>query len=137
MADYSIPGEVNREEARRKEYDTMNRFVLTTGQTVFGHNIHRYLGIVSESVVIGQGLKGGFSVAFNNLTGSNSVALEQKICEAKNEVLNRMRRTLYAARGNAIIGLSLDVEILGGDMVAAISVTGTGTMVLVQPHQAQ
>ena len=127
MNRYSIPGESAGRAAEERRIDEIAKsFIITTTQSVIGRGIAAYLGVVSETVVLGQGMKNAWSLEFADAAGKVSNSFEQKVVEAKSELFRRMSHSLYHAGGDAIVGLSIDVEMSNTN---AIIVTGTGTMV--------
>lgn len=119
-------------ESKRNEYKIaygLKNHLVTTGYQFDGYQIERYLGIVSGQSVLGTGFFTDLSSSFDDLLGTESPILIEKMELARENALQRMTTRSIQRGGNAIIGIDFDITILGGNM---ISITATGTSVVVK-----
>lgn len=100
--------------------------LLTTTSTIEGKEIERYYGLVSGETIIGANIVRDFLAGIRDIVGCRSGSYEQVLREAKQECLKEITAQAQAMGANAIIGIDLDYETVGGSM---LMVTAAGTAV--------
>ena len=100
--------------------------LLTTTSTIEGKEIERYYGLVSGETIIGANIVRDFLAGIRDIVGGRSGSYEQVLREAKQECLKEITAQAQAMGANAIIGIDLDYETVGGSM---LMVTAAGTAV--------
>lgn len=105
--------------------------LLTTTNTIEGHNITRYYGIVSGETIIGANVFKDFFAGIRDIVGGRAASYESVLREAKETALQEMQEQAERMGANAIIAIDLDYETVGtnGSM---LMVTASGTAVWYQ-----
>lgn len=103
-----------------------NTMLLTTTNTVEGHRIDQYYGIVSGESIIGANVFRDFLAGIRDFVGGRSQAYEEVLREAKDTALLEMSQQAERLGANAVIGVDLDYETVNGSM---LMVTASGTAV--------
>lgn len=106
--------------------------ILTTTSNIEGRPIEQYLGIVTGEAIIGADFLKDFMAAIKDLVGGRAQKYEETLIHARKTALSEIEARAAALGANAIVGLSLDYESLGGDRGGMMMVTATGTAVLLQ-----
>lgn len=127
---------VDMEKEKQKQQEIENRFaelensiLLTTGYDFQGYKIVNYINIVSSEYVIGTGIFSEFTASVTDTFGLKSSSFSNKISEAKQNVLDDMKKKTILQDGNAIIGIDFDITTFNNNMIAVL---GTGTCVKIE-----
>ena len=102
--------------------------LVTTTPTIEGGRITRYYGIVSGETIIGANVFRDFFASIRDVVGGRSGSYER---EAKDIALREMQEHARALGANAVIGVDLDYETVGGSG-SMLMVTACGTAVTVE-----
>ena len=105
--------------------------LLTTTNTIEGHNITRYYGIVSGETIIGANVFKDFFAGIRDIVGGRSSSYESVLCEAKETALQEMKEQAERMGANAVIAIDLDYETVGANG-SMLMVTASGTAVWYQ-----
>ena len=100
--------------------------IITTTNNVEGHNVLEYMGIVSGEAIIGANVFRDFFASIRDIVGGRAASYEEVLREAKDSALREMEEKAAALGANAVIGVDLDYETVGGSM---LMVTAAGTAV--------
>ena len=100
--------------------------LLTTTSTIEGKEIEQYYGLVSGETIIGANIVRDFLAGIRDIVGGRSGSYAQVLREAKQGCLKEITAQAQAMGANAIIGIDLDYETVGGSM---LMVTAAGTAV--------
>lgn len=103
--------------------------ILTTTGTIEGKRITAYLGIVNGESIMGTNIFKDIFASVRDIVGGRSAAYEEEMTKARETSLAEMRARAQAAGADAIVGISLDTEAIGGDNRTLLMVTATGTAV--------
>lgn len=103
--------------------------ILTTTDSIDGQKIVQYLGIISADVVMGTNFMRDFFASVRDVVGGRSGSYEKVFTEAKQEALDDLAEKATSLGANAVIGIDLDYEIIGGDQKTLLMVTANGTAV--------
>lgn len=103
--------------------------ITTTTPTVEGYKITGYYGIVFGEVVAGINFVRDFGASIRNITGGRSRGYEEELQTARDEALNEMQQRAAAMGTHAVVGIDVDYEVLGNDM---LMVTCSGTAVTLE-----
>ncbi len=109
----------------------MNRdMIVTTTNSIEGHRITRYLGIVTGETIFGANMFRDIAASFRDIVGGRSKAYEETLQEARENALREMMEQARAMGANAVIGVDLDYETVGqsGSM---LKVNASGTAVII------
>ncbi|MBB6098357.1 uncharacterized protein YbjQ (UPF0145 family) [Deinobacterium chartae] len=104
--------------------------IITTTSTLEGRPVRRYLGVVSGEAILGANIVRDFFAGITDVIGGRSGAYERKLEEARQIALREMQEQAQRLGANAIIGVDLDYETVGGNG-SMLMVSASGTAVLV------
>lgn len=105
--------------------------LMTTTPSVEGKQIVRYLGVVTGETIIGANVFRDFLAGVRDFFGGCSGSYEAVLREAKDTALEEMARQAEALGANAVVGIDLDYETVGGSG-SMLMVTCSGTAVRVE-----
>jgi uncharacterized protein YbjQ (UPF0145 family) len=102
--------------------------IITTTNSLEGHRIDQYLGIVSGETIIGANVFKDFFASITDIVGGRSSAYEQVLREAKATSMAEMEMQARSFGANAVIGIDLDYETIREGMLM-VTVSGTAVKV--------
>lgn len=105
--------------------------LMTTTPSVEWKQIVRYLGVVTGETIIGANVFRDFLAGVRDFFGGRSGSYEAVLREAKDTALEEMARQAEALGANAVVGIDLDYETVGGSG-SMLMVTCSGTAVRVE-----
>ena len=105
--------------------------LLTTTNTVEGKRVVHYYGVVSGETIIGANIFRDFFASIRDIVGGRSSSHEQVLREAKATALKELQDEAAALGANAVIGIDLDYETVGGNG-SMLMVTASGTAVYLE-----
>ena len=105
--------------------------LLTTTNTVEGKRVVHYYGVVSGETIIGANIFRDFFASIRDIVGGRSSSYEQVLREAKATALKELQDEAAALGANAVIGIDLDYETVGGSG-SMLMVTANGTAVTIE-----
>ena len=105
--------------------------LMTTTPSVEGKQIVRYLGVVTGETIIGANVFRDFLAGVRDFFGGRSGSYEAVLREAKDTALEEMARQAEALGANAVVGIDLDYETVGGSG-SMLMVTCSGTAIRVE-----
>lgn len=106
--------------------------IITTIQDVPGMEIVEYRGLVTGEVVAGINVVKDIGAGLRNLFGGRIKGYEDEIIQARAEVLKELEARAAEMGANAVIGVRIDFDPIGGDGNNMLLVTVTGTAVVVR-----
>ena len=95
--------------------------ILTTTNSIEGHPILDYLGIVT-------GVSNATKSSFSFKTEKNDRLFEETINKAKEEAFQKLKANATKLKANAVLGIKLDMEVESGAYFF-VSITGTAVKV--------
>jgi uncharacterized protein YbjQ (UPF0145 family) len=104
------------------------KMTVTTTNSIEGRPIQAYLGIVSAETIIGANIFKDLFAGIRDIVGGRSGTYERVIQEAKTEALQELTIKAQGMGANAIVGVDLDFETVGGNG-SMLMVVATGTAV--------
>ena len=105
--------------------------LLTITNTVEGKRVVHYYGVVSGETIIGANIFRDFFASIRDIVGGRSSSYEQVLREAKATALKELQDEAAALGANAVIGIDLDYESVGGNG-SMLMVTASGTAVYLE-----
>ena len=90
-----------------------------------------YYGIVSGETIIGANVFRDFFASIRDIVGGRSGSYEEVLREAKDTALKEMSEQARQMGANAVIGVDLDYETVGGSG-SMLMVTASGTAVFLE-----
>jgi uncharacterized protein YbjQ (UPF0145 family) len=100
--------------------------ILTTGSTIEGHPVSRYLGVVSAQAIMGVNIGKDITAGLRNIVGGRSGAYEGEIAKAVEQVKDELQAAAEGLGANAILSIDFDYETVGNNM---LMVAASGTAV--------
>lgn len=105
--------------------------LVTTTPVIEGKRIIHYYGIVSGETIIGANVFRDFLAGIRDFVGGRSGAYEEVLRQAKETAIKEMEEQAARLGANAVIGVDLDYETVGGSG-SMLMVTATGTAVVIE-----
>ncbi|MFW9623765.1 heavy metal-binding domain-containing protein [Bacteroides graminisolvens] len=105
--------------------------LITTTPTIEGKRITNYYGIVSGETIIGANVFRDLFASVRDIVGGRSGSYEEVLREAKETALREMQDQAARMGANAVIGVDLDYETVGGSG-SMLMVTASGTAVYIE-----
>ena len=100
--------------------------ILTTTPGIEGKTIREYRGIVTGEAILGANIFKDFFAGIRDIVGGRSAAYEKELKRAREIALGEMEEAARQQGGNAVVGIDLDYEVVGGGSMLMVSVSGTG-----------
>ena len=88
--------------------------IVTTTPQIDGRQVREYLGIVSGETIIGANVFRDFFASIRDIVGGRAASYEEVLRQAKDAALQEMQENAAALGADAIIGVDLDYETVGG-----------------------
>ncbi|MEO0820366.1 MAG: heavy metal-binding domain-containing protein [Pseudomonadota bacterium] len=104
--------------------------ILTTTNTIEGHRITAYRGIVVGEAIMGANVFRDLFASITDIVGGRASAYESKLQDARDTALRELSERAQAAGGTAVVGIDLDYEVVGDSM---LMVSASGTAVVADP----
>lgn len=103
--------------------------IITTTPTIQGRNIISYKGVVTGEAIIGAHLFKDLFAGIRDVVGGRSQAYEDTIREARETAMAEMAMECERMRGNAVVGVDIDYEVVGqGGSMMMVAVSGTAVV---------
>ena len=102
--------------------------IVTTTGSVEGRIVASYLGICAGEAVVGANIVRDLFASVRDVVGGRSGSYEKVLAGAREAALEHMQEEAEALGANAVIGLSLDYEVVG-EKGSMLMVVATGTAV--------
>ena len=98
--------------------------IVTTTNSIEGHKITGYRGIVVGEAIMGANVFRDFFAQVTDVVGGRSGAYESKLQDARDTALRELEQRAAAMGANAVVGVDLDYEVVGDSMLM-VSASGT------------
>ena len=106
--------------------------IIATTNYVPGMEVAEYKGLATGEVVAGINFLKDLGAGLRNFFGGRSQGYEDEIIQARAEALKELEARASAMGANAVIGVRIDFDPIGGDGNNMLLVTVTGTAVVVR-----
>lgn len=103
--------------------------IITTTDGIEGRKITAYLGIVAGEAVMGTNIFRDMFAGIRDLVGGRSASYEKELNNAKELAIEDMSEQAAELGADAIIGVDLDYESIGGENKSMLMVCANGTAV--------
>ena len=100
--------------------------LVTTTNSLEGHRISGYLGIVAGEAIMGANVMRDFMASITDIVGGRSGAYERKLIDAREVAVAEMIEHAQELGAHAVVGVDLDYEVIRDGM---LMVTASGTAV--------
>ena len=97
--------------------------IITTTPALEGRRVREYLGIVTGEAILGANIVKDIFAGIRDIVGGRAGAYEESLRTAREEALREMAREADARGSDAVIGVDLDYEVMGGMLM--VSASGT------------
>ncbi len=104
----------------------MAQLIVTTGETVPGHQIKEIMGVVKGSTVRARNIGRDIGAGFKNLVGGEIKTYTEMANNARDEAFNRMANQAIDSGAHAIIGMRFVTSMI---MQGASEMVAYGTAV--------
>jgi uncharacterized protein YbjQ (UPF0145 family) len=105
--------------------------LISTTDTLSGYEICEYFGIVTGETINGANIIRDVMATVTDYIGGRSAAYEEEVGKARQSALDEMADRARRLGADAIVGVSLDYETIGGRS-AMVMVTAAGTAVRIR-----
>jgi len=100
--------------------------LLSTTNTLEGHKVTAYIGIVTGEAVMGVNIFRDFLAAIRDIVGGRSRSYQNAFKDARNAAFADLISEASKVGANAVVGIDIDYEVLGSrNGMLMVSVTGT------------
>ena len=99
--------------------------ILTTTDRIEQRPIAAYLGIVTGESIIGANIVRDVLAQIRDVVGGRAGAYEKSLQEARATALGEMTERAQKLGADAIVGIGLDIEAIGGGGMILVAATGT------------
>ena len=103
--------------------------IVTTTDSVEDRRIVSYLGIVSGDAVMGTNIFRDMLASVRDIVGGRSGSYETILRDAKEAALTDLAARAGELGADAVVGVDLDYETIGGDGKTMLIVSANGTAV--------
>ncbi len=103
--------------------------IVTTTDGVDGRTVSEYLGVVSGEAVMGTNVFRDFFAGIRDTVGGRSASYEKELRKARDLALDEMAESAQALGADAVVGVDLDYESIGGADKSMLMVSANGTAV--------
>ena len=104
--------------------------ILTSANTLENRSVKEYKGIVTGEALIGANIYKDLFSGVRDVVGGRTSSYEEEIKKARDIALQSMKEKAEQLNANAIIGLKISYDNLGGTMGNTILITAYGTAIL-------
>ena len=101
--------------------------IVSTTNTIEGHQIVDYRGIVVGEAIMGANVVRDVFASITDIVGGRSGAYESKLQDARDTALRELEERAMAKGANADVGVDLDYEVIGQSMLM-VSASGTAVV---------
>lgn len=102
--------------------------IVTTTGSIEGRNVTEYLGVCAGEAVVGANIVRDMFASVRDVVGGRSGSYEKVLSSAREAALEAIEAEAAERGAGAIIGLTLDYEVVG-DKGSMLMVVASGTAV--------
>ena len=99
--------------------------ILTTTPSVDSRAITEYLGVVTGEAILGANIVRDLFAGIRDIVGGRSGAYEEELRKAREIALQEMTAEAEARGADAVVGIDLDYETVGGGGMLMVTASGT------------
>jgi len=105
--------------------------IITTTPNIEGKTITQYKGLVAGETILGANFFKDIMASLTDVFGGRSNAYESSLREAREIAMKEMQDQALEMGANAIVGVDIDYETVGGSDKSMLMVSCSGTAVVV------
>jgi uncharacterized protein YbjQ (UPF0145 family) len=103
--------------------------IVTTTPSVEGRRIKQYLGVVTGEAILGANVFKDIFAGIRDIIGGRSASYERELRKARDISLAEIQQAAEDLGANAIVGVDLDYETVGGQgSMLMVNVSGTAVV---------
>ncbi|QIB76060.1 YbjQ family protein [Halogeometricum borinquense] len=102
----------------------MSDITITTTDSLEGHTVTEYLGVVSGEAIIGANVVSDIAANIRDVVGGRSGSYEKKVEAGRKEAINDITAAAHELDADAIVGATFDYEEMGEGMLW-VNLSGT------------
>jgi uncharacterized protein YbjQ (UPF0145 family) len=102
--------------------------IITTTPTIEGRTIVEYKGVIFGEVITGVNILRDIAASIRDFVGGRSGSYEEELVKARTNAMREMEDRARAIGADAVVGVDIDYEVLGGSN-GMLMVTVSGTAV--------
>ena len=103
--------------------------IVTTTPSVEGRRIKQYLGVVTGEAILGANVFKDIFAGIRDIIGGRSASYERELRKARDIALAEIEQAAADLGANAIVGVDLDYETVGGQgSMLMVNVSGTAVV---------
>ncbi|MBT3360666.1 MAG: heavy metal-binding domain-containing protein [Rhodospirillales bacterium] len=103
--------------------------IVTTTDGVEGKRVVEYVGIVTGEAIMGTNVFRDMFAGIRDFVGGRSGSCEKEVKKAKDHAIDQMMEEAEELGADAIVGVDLDYEVIGGDKRTLLMAIANGTAV--------
>jgi uncharacterized protein YbjQ (UPF0145 family) len=104
--------------------------LVTTTPGIEGRRIKQYLGLVTGEAILGANIFKDLFAGIRDIVGGRSAAYENELRKAREIAMTEMEQAAAALGANAVVGIDLDYETVGGQGgMLMVSISGTAVVI--------
>lgn len=104
--------------------------LTTTTNTIEGHPIRPYRGLVMGEAILGANIFKDLFAGIRDIVGGRSASYEKELQRAREIAIEEMCAKAAATGANAVIGIDVDYETIGSNG-SMLMVAASGTAVVI------
>ncbi len=108
--------------------------MLLTTPTIQNATITTYHGLVSGEAILGANVFRDLFAGIRDIVGGRSGAYEEELRRAKDIAVEEMVQQAQSLGANAVIGVDLDYETIGGGTGNMLMVSASGTAIVFEEN---
>ena len=98
--------------------------LISTTTIIEGRPVAQYLAVVAGETILGANIFRDIGALFRNITGGRASGYEKELRRGREEAMSEMQQAAEALGADAILGVDIDYETVGGSMLM-VTVSGT------------
>lgn len=112
-------------------FTIINIMDITTTHHIEGKRIVKYCGVITGEAILGVNLFKDIFAGIRDMVGGRSGTYEKELRRAQQIALRELQEYAEELGANAVVGVDLDYEVLGGSN-GMLMVSASGTAVVVE-----
>jgi uncharacterized protein YbjQ (UPF0145 family) len=103
--------------------------IISTTPSLDGKRVKQYLGVVTGEAILGANVFRDLFASIRDVIGGRAAAYEAELRKARDIALGELEQAARDMGANAVIGVDLDYETVGGQgTMLMVSVSGTAVV---------
>ena len=103
--------------------------ITTTTNNIEGRPVREYLGVVTAEAIIGANIVKDLFAGIRDIVGGRSGSYERVLQEGRDTAMRELVMRAQSVGANAVIGIDLDFETVGGGSMLMVVATGTAVKI--------